>query len=71
MYFINIANVPGFGRLIDGIQRKKFRESLVIAVVVAILICFAIWYARTHVLDDSPRGSVCKYIFVVEFEVVD
>ena len=37
------ANVPGFGRLIDGIQRKKFRESLVIAVVVALLICIAIW----------------------------
>jgi len=36
--------VPGFGRLIDGIQRKKFRESLVIAVVVALLICIAIWW---------------------------
>lgn len=38
------ANVPGFGRLIDGIQRKKFRESLVVAVVVAVLLCFVIWW---------------------------
>lgn len=39
----NAANVPGFGRLIDGIQRKKSRESMVIAVVVAVLLCFVIW----------------------------
>jgi low temperature requirement protein LtrA len=39
------ANVPGFGRLIDGIQRKKSRETMVIAVVVGILLCITIWYA--------------------------
>ncbi|KAJ1404030.1 hypothetical protein B484DRAFT_404929 [Ochromonadaceae sp. CCMP2298] len=32
------ANVPGFGRLIDGIQRKKSRESMVIAVVIGLLV---------------------------------
>lgn len=37
------ANVPGFGRLIDGIQRKKSRETMVIAVVVGILLCITIW----------------------------
>lgn len=38
------ANVPSFGRLIDGIQRKKYKESLVVAFVVALLICFSIWW---------------------------
>eukprot|EP00388_Colpodella_angusta_P043274 GDKK01058989.1.p1 GENE.GDKK01058989.1~~GDKK01058989.1.p1 ORF type:complete len:156 (-),score=13.17 GDKK01058989.1:253-720(-) len=38
------ANVPGFGRLIDGIQRKKSRETMVIAVVVGILLCITIWW---------------------------
>ena len=37
------ANVPGFGRLIDGIQRKKSRETMIIAVVVGVLCCFVIW----------------------------
>jgi hypothetical protein len=40
------ANVPGFGRLIDGIQRKKGRESMVIAVVIGVLLCFVIWCVR-------------------------
>jgi len=38
------ANVPSFSRLIDGIQRKKYRESLVVALVVSILLCFCIWW---------------------------
>lgn len=41
----NITNsVPGIGRLIDGIQKKKYRETLIIGGVVAVLICFTIWY---------------------------
>lgn len=38
------SNVPSFNRLIDGIQRKKTRETLIIAVVVGILVCFTIWW---------------------------
>mmetsp|Transcript_14734 Transcript_14734/g.24432 ORF Transcript_14734/g.24432 Transcript_14734/m.24432 type:complete len:235 (+) Transcript_14734:74-778(+) len=38
------ANVPGFGRLIDGIQRKKSRESMIIAVAIGLLVCFTIWW---------------------------
>lgn len=38
------ANVPGFGRLIDGIQRKKSYEQIIIAVVIGILLCFTIWW---------------------------
>lgn len=37
------ANVPGFGRLIDGIQNKKGKEKLVIAFVIASLTFFVIW----------------------------
>ncbi len=41
----NLSNsVPGIGRLIEGIQKKKYRETLIIGVVVAILVCFTIWY---------------------------
>lgn len=40
----NITNsVPGIGRLIEGIQKKKYRETLIIGGVVAGLICFTIW----------------------------
>ena len=38
------ANVPGFGRLIDGIQRKKSTEQIIIAVVIGVLVCFTIWW---------------------------
>jgi Golgi SNAP receptor complex protein 1 len=37
------SSMPGIGRLIDGIQKKKFRESLVVALVVAVLLCFTVW----------------------------
>lgn len=37
------SSVPGISRIIDGIQKKKFRESLVLTLVIATLICFAIW----------------------------
>ena len=37
------ANVPSFSRLIDGIQRKKYRESLAVAGFVACILCFCIW----------------------------
>jgi hypothetical protein len=40
---ISAANVPGFGRLIEGIQRKKSRETMIISVVVGILVCITIW----------------------------
>lgn len=38
------ANVPSFGRLIDGIQKKKSRETMVVAVVIGLLVCVAIWW---------------------------
>ena len=38
------SNIPSFGRLIDGIQRKKYKESLVVALFVAVLICFTLWW---------------------------
>ena len=38
------SNIPSFGRLIDGIQRKKYKESLVVAMFVAVLICFTLWW---------------------------
>lgn len=38
------ANVPTFNKLIDGIQRKKTRESVAVAVVIGLLACFCIWY---------------------------
>ena len=37
-------SVPSFNRLIDGIQKRKYRESLIVACVVAVLLCFSIWY---------------------------
>lgn len=38
------ARVPTFNSLIDNIQRKKYRESLVIVVTVSTIICFFIWW---------------------------
>jgi len=38
------TNMPSFNRLIDGIQRKKYRESLILAIVIGVLICFTIWW---------------------------
>ncbi len=38
------GNLPSFSRLIDGIQRKKYRESLVVALVVGLLICFTLYW---------------------------
>lgn len=38
------ANVPSIGRIIDGIQKKKSREFTIIAIVVALLLCFIIWW---------------------------
>lgn len=37
-------SMPAIGKLIDGIQKKKFRESLVVALVVAVLLCFTVWW---------------------------
>ena len=44
-HLVNVAaaRVPTFNSLIDGIQRKKYRESLVIAVIVALILCFSVW----------------------------
>lgn len=39
-----VANVPSFNRLIDGIQKKKTRESMIVALVIAFLTCFCIWW---------------------------
>lgn len=38
------ANMPSFNRLIDGIQRKKYKESLVVALLIGVLICFTFWW---------------------------
>ena len=38
------SGVPTFNRLIDGIQRKKYKESLIVAVVIGFLLCFTIWW---------------------------
>eukprot|EP01041_Mallomonas_annulata_P004096 gene4096-8144_t len=38
------ANIPTFNRLIDGVQRKKYRESLVVALFVGCILCFSIWW---------------------------
>eukprot|EP00602_Paraphysomonas_sp_CaronLab_P000515 CAMPEP_0185019638 /NCGR_PEP_ID=MMETSP1103-20130426/2256_1 /TAXON_ID=36769 /ORGANISM="Paraphysomonas bandaiensis, Strain Caron Lab Isolate" /LENGTH=223 /DNA_ID=CAMNT_0027550065 /DNA_START=38 /DNA_END=706 /DNA_ORIENTATION=- len=38
------AKVPTFDSLIDGIQRKKYRESLIIGLVVALILCFSVWW---------------------------
>ena len=37
------VNMPSINRLIDGIQSKKYKESLIVAIVVGILICFTLW----------------------------
>ena len=38
------TSMPSFNRLIDGIQRKKYRESFILAVVVGVLVCFSLWW---------------------------
>lgn len=38
------SNVPTFNRLIDGIQRKKTRESVIVAVFIGMLLCLTIWW---------------------------
>ena len=37
------ATVPTFQRLIEGVQRKKTRETLIVAAFIAVLLCFTIW----------------------------
>ena len=42
---LNISSsIPGIGRVIESIQKKKNNETIVIAVVIGILISFTIWY---------------------------
>ena len=38
------SNVPSFNRLIDGINKKRTRESVIVAIVIAVLLCFTIWW---------------------------
>lgn len=38
------ANIPSFNRLIDGIQRKKYKESLIVALFVGVLISLTLWW---------------------------
>lgn len=38
------ANVPSFRRLIDNIQRKKTKETMIIGIVIATILCFTIWW---------------------------
>jgi hypothetical protein len=35
---------PSFNRLIDGISKKKLKESLIVAVFTGILLCFCVWW---------------------------
>ena len=42
-----VANVPSFQRLIEGVQRKKTRETMLVSLFVGVLLCFTIWYAIT------------------------
>jgi hypothetical protein len=37
-------NVPSFNRLIDGITRKKLKETLIVALFCGVLLCFTIWW---------------------------
>jgi hypothetical protein len=37
-------NVPSFNRLIEGISRKKLKETIIVGVFCATLICFTIWW---------------------------
>jgi len=39
------SNVPGIGKLIDGISKKKYRETIIVGLAVSVLICFTIWCA--------------------------
>lgn len=39
-----LANVPSFNKLIDGIRRKKYRDHLILSVVIGILCCFCLYY---------------------------
>lgn len=38
------ASVPGIGGLIDGIQRKKNKDNIILAIVIAILVIFTLWW---------------------------
>jgi len=38
------ANVPSFNRLIEGISRKKLKETIIVAVFCGVLLCFTIWW---------------------------
>lgn len=37
-------NVPSFNRLIEGITRKKLKETVIVGVFCAVLLCFTIWW---------------------------
>ncbi len=37
------SNIPSIGRIIESIQKKRSRESIVIAIVIGILLSFTIW----------------------------
>jgi golgi SNAP receptor complex member 1 len=37
------SSIPGIGRLIDAIQKKRSRETIVIAVVIGLLLSFTLW----------------------------
>lgn len=39
------ANFPALNNLIGSIRRKKFRDSLILALFISSCICFLIWYA--------------------------
>ena len=45
-----VANVPSFQRLIEGVQRKKTRETMLVSLFVGVLLCFTIWYVMILLL---------------------
>jgi hypothetical protein len=38
------AKMPTFNEFISGIQRKKLRELVILALLIGLLLCFVIWY---------------------------
>lgn len=52
------SNVPGIGKLIDGISKKKYRETIIVALAVSVLICFTIWLVS---LSLSISISFCLF----------
>ncbi|CAM9165546.1 unnamed protein product [Heterosigma akashiwo] len=38
------SNLPSIGRVVEAIQKKKYRDNMIVGGVIALLICFTLWY---------------------------